>query len=121
MKCLSFSLVEDKPEGELQIFDKIAIPFHTLHTDHFGPLESTAFGYKYILIIVDAFTKFTWLFATKSTTTEEFIKCLNTLFDLFGISERIINDRGTAFTSNNFTTFLNKRKIKHVLTAVASP
>lgn len=69
VKCLSFSLVGGKPEGELEIFEKIAISFHTFHIDHFGLLEATADGYKYILVIVNAFTKFIWLFATKSTTT----------------------------------------------------
>lgn len=92
-------LAEGKPEGEMQIVEKIAIPCHTLHLDHFGPLERTADRFKYILAVVDAFTKITWLFATKSTTT----------------------DRGTAFTSNNFSSFLNDKKITHVLTAVASP
>ncbi|EFN72529.1 Pro-Pol polyprotein, partial [Camponotus floridanus] len=71
VKCLSFSLVGGKPEGELEIFEKIALPLHTIHLDHFGPLEATAYGYKYILVVVDAFTKFTWLFPTKSTTTDE--------------------------------------------------
>jgi len=63
VKCLSFSLVGGRPEGELEIFEKIALLFHTLHIDHFGPLEVTADDYKYILVIVDAFTKFTWLFS----------------------------------------------------------
>lgn len=43
-KCLSFSLVGGKPEGELEIFEKIALPLHTLHIDHFGPLGVTADG-----------------------------------------------------------------------------
>lgn len=102
VKCLSFSLIGGKPEGELELFEKIAVPLHTLHLDHFGPLETAANGYKYILVIVDAFTKFTWLFATKSTTTEEVIKILHILFNLFGIPERMISDRGTAFSSKGF-------------------
>lgn len=121
VKCLSFSLVGGKPEGELEIFEKIALPLHTIHLDYFGPLEATANGYKYILVVVDAFTKFTWLFPTKSTTTDEVTKSLNIVFDLFGLPERIISDRGTAFTSKNFAHFVNERKIKHVITAVASP
>lgn len=114
-------LAEGKPEGEMQIVEKIAIPCHTLHLDHFGPLERTADRFKYILAVVDAFTKFTWLFATKSTTTEEVIHNLTNHFNLFGFPERIVSDRGTAFTSNNFSSFLNDKKITHVLTAVASP
>lgn len=121
VKCLSYSLIGGKPEGEMEIFEKIALPFHTLHIDHFGPLENTKENYKYILAIIDAFTKFVWLFPTKSTTTEETIKCLIGLFDLFGFPERIISDRGTSFTSKIFAKFLNDNKIKHSMTAVASP
>ncbi|KMQ83283.1 pro-pol polyprotein [Lasius niger] len=46
VKCLSYSLVRGKPEGEMEIFEKIAIPFHTLHIDYFGPLETTKDHYK---------------------------------------------------------------------------
>lgn len=54
----------------MEIFEKVALPFHTLHIDHFGPLENTTDNYKYILAIINAFTKFVWLFPTKSTTSE---------------------------------------------------
>lgn len=121
IKCLSCSLVGGKPEGEMEIYEKVALPFHTLHLDHFGPLESTLDNYKYILAVIDAFTKFVWLFPTKSTTAEEAIRYLTDLFDLFGLPKRIISDRGTSFTSKSFAEFLNNNKIKHSMTAVASP
>lgn len=55
VKCLSYSITGGKPEGELEIFEKIASPFHMIHIDHFGPLETTEDGFKYILAMVDAF------------------------------------------------------------------
>lgn len=61
IKCLSYSLVGEKPEDEMEIFEKVALPFHTLHIDHFGPLENIKDNFKYILAI-DTFTKFMWLF-----------------------------------------------------------
>lgn len=77
--------------------------------------------YRYILATIDAFTKFVWLFPTKSTTTEEAVQHLTTLFDLFGFPERVISDRGSAFTSKSFTRFLEDRRIRHSMTAVTSP
>ncbi|NEV49189.1 transposase [Wolbachia pipientis] len=115
------SLAAGKAEGELEIFHKGSVPFQIVHIDHFGPLEATSDRYKYILVIVDAFTKFVWLFATKSTGIIEVINCLTSLFAVFGNPERIITDRGTAFSSNKFTEFVNEREIKHVMIAVASP
>jgi len=67
VKCLSYSVLSGKIEGEMQIYEKETSPFKTLHIDHFGPLEVTSKGYKYILVIVDAYTKFVWLYPTKST------------------------------------------------------
>nr|XP_034194595.1 uncharacterized protein LOC117610871 [Osmia lignaria] len=86
VKCLSYSLTAGKPEGEMEIYEKIAIPLHTLHLDHFGPLEVTEDGFKFILSIIDAYTKFTWLFPAKSTTAEELTQTLSLLFKYVWIS-----------------------------------
>lgn len=119
--CLSCSIPAGKTEGEMQIYEKDTIPFQTIHIDHFGPLEVTSENFKHIFVTIDAFTKFVWLFPTRSTGTDETIECLTTLFSLLGTPKRIISDRGTAFTSHNFSEFMKKNNIKHVLTAVASP
>lgn len=119
--CLSCSIPAGKTEGEMQMYEKDTIPFQTIHIDHFSPLETTADNYKYIFVIIDAFTKFVWLFPTRSTGTDEVIEFLTTLFQLLGTPKRIISDRGAAFTAQNFSKFLEKNNIKNVLTAVASP
>ena len=121
VKCLSYSIAAGKTEGEMLIYEKETIPFQTVHIDHFGPLAETIDNFKHILVIIDAFTKFVWLFATKSTGTDEVLGCLEMVFSLLGYPKRIVSDRGTAFTSNNFSNFVTKRGITHVLTAVASP
>lgn len=118
--CLQFSLSNNHLEGELQIIDKGTRPFETLHIDHFGPLE-TSKGYKHILIIIDAFTKYVWLMPTKTTNTREVEKCLLSLFNIFGFPQRIVSDRGSCFTSQDFDDLISRLKIKHVQVAVASP
>ncbi|XP_011687455.1 PREDICTED: uncharacterized protein K02A2.6-like [Wasmannia auropunctata] len=110
-----------KSEGQMEIYEKDTIPFQTLHIDHLGPLEETIDGYKYILVMIDAFTKFVWLQATKSTGTTEVVKHLESLFNNFGYPNKIISDRGTAFTSSQFTDYLKDNEVKHVKVAVASP
>jgi len=92
VKCLTYSLTAGKSEGELQIVEKDETPFKTVHMDHFGPLEETADGFKYILVIIDACTKYVWLFASKSTGTNEVINNLTTLFAIFGLPQKIISD-----------------------------
>lgn len=121
VKCLSNTIASGKAEGEMEITDIVPIPMHTVHADHFGPLQLTVKKYKYILVIVDAYTKFVWLYPCKSTTTDEVITHLSSLIDLFGCPERLISDRGTSFSSNNFACFSREKETKHIMTAVASP
>lgn len=80
IKCLTYSLAAGKPEGEMEIVEKETVPFQTLHMDHFEPLEETKDKFKYVLLVVDAFSKFVWLFVTKSTGTDEVIEHLTFLF-----------------------------------------
>jgi len=108
-------------EGETSLYPLANIPMHTLHIDHFGPLPETVNKRKYILVIVDAFTRFTWLHAVKSTTSSETIKSLTATFCTFGNPTNVVTDRGTAYTSAEFANFTEIRQIKHRLVATASP
>lgn len=62
VKCLSCTIASGKMEGEMEIVESVAIPMYTLHVNHFGPLEETNQGYKYILVVVDAYTVYLSLF-----------------------------------------------------------
>jgi len=46
-----------------------------LQADYFDSLQETAGKYKhiYILVVADAFTRFTWLYSTRSTGTKEVV------------------------------------------------
>jgi len=92
-----------------------------LHADHFGPLQDTPENFKHILVIVDAFTRFTWLFATKSTSSKEVISHMEKMFNTFGKPIELITDRGTAYTSHEFADFVNSNCLKHRKVAVAAP
>jgi len=74
-----------------------------------------------VLVIVDAYTRFTWLAAVKSTATKEVIKHLKSIFLTFGKPFNIVTDRGTAFISKEFADFLDEYSVKHRLVAIAAP
>jgi len=113
VKCILINKKSGKQEGYLHSLVKGDIPLHTYHMDHLGPLESTHKNYKHILAIVDAFTKFTWLYPTKITTFKEVIKILEIQKRIFGNPSRIITDRGTSFTSTEFKIYCNQEDIEH--------
>jgi len=111
--CIMSNTAVNSLEGEMQITNNPTVPFEILHTDHFGPLKESNNGFKHILLIVDAFTRFTWLFPVKSTTSKEAIKHFTWLFHNFGNPNTLVSDRGTAFTSQEFSEFLRNKNIKH--------
>lgn len=55
------------------------------------------------------------------STSKETIKCLSLLFQLVAAPRTLITDHGTAFTSQEFTKFMEHQKIVHRLVAVAAP
>jgi len=99
----------------LNLIDKRDTPLHIYHINHLGPLSSTKKSYKHILAVVDAFTKFVWLYPTRSTTTEEVLTRLKRQSMIFGNPARIISDQGTAFTSTTFKSYCKEEGIEHVL------
>lgn len=121
IKCLTYSVPSGKKEGKLHVYDKGSRPFETLHVDHYGPLETTEHGFKHIFIVIDAFTKFVYLYPVKSTAVREVILCLKQYFHHFGTCGRIVSDRGSSFTSHDLSDLLGQLGIRHVKVATATP
>lgn len=71
--CILAERKRGKREGFLRPIPNENAPLLTYHIDCLGPLELTCKKYKHLLVIIDAFTKFVWLYPTKSTTAQEVI------------------------------------------------
>lgn len=119
--CILAERKQGKQEGYLNPIEKNELPLDTYHIDHLGPLPSTRKNYKYIFAVIDVFTNFVWLYATKTTNTVEVVNILKKQSVVFGNPRRIISDRGTAFTSNEFKDYCVEEKISHVLTTTGIP
>ncbi|GFY26180.1 retrovirus-related Pol polyprotein from transposon 297 [Trichonephila clavipes] len=109
-----------KQEGFLHPLVKDDIPLNTYHIDHLGPLATSSKNYKFILAVIDSFTKFVWLYPTKTTSTSEVIKKLDIQKTTFGNPRFLITDRGTTFTSDEFRTYCSEQKITlhHITTGL---
>lgn len=118
--CLYYKTPRGRQEGFLNPIPKVAVPFHTVHVDHLGPFNNSG-GKKYILSLIDGFTKFLVIRAVKDTKTAPVIVFLTYLFGVYGVPTHVITDRGTAFTSHKFKNFLESKNIQHILNAVATP
>lgn len=105
----------------LHAIDKGSVPLDTYHMDHLGPIPSTKKSYCHILVIVDAFSKFVWLYATRSTDTASVLDRLQKQSMTFGNPRRIITDRGTAFTSSAFSDYCKEEDIQHIKITTGVP
>ncbi|GFY00830.1 hypothetical protein TNCV_2142221 [Trichonephila clavipes] len=98
-----------------------SIPLSTYHVDFIGPLPSTNKSYQHIFTVVDAFTKFTWLYPVKTVSAESALEKLKQQQKTFGNPIRIISDRDSAFTSKLFNDYCDKENIQHLQIATRVP
>lgn len=68
---------------------------------------------------MDEFSKYVFVKSVKNTKSASAINVLQNIFQDFGIPERLISDRGSAFISTQFKQFCQEMNIKHILNAVA--
>ena len=70
-------------------------------------------NYKYILTVIDFFSKYSWCYPLKTKKSEEII---NSFKDIFKKSKRkpsmIQSDQGSEFTNNQIQNFFKKNNIK---------
>ncbi|GFT13506.1 hypothetical protein TNCV_3829931 [Trichonephila clavipes] len=86
-----------------------------------GPLPSTNKNYNHILSIIDAFTKFVWLYPVKSTSSRDALEKLKQQEITFGYPHRIITDKGTAFTLKEFREYCENENIQHLSITTGIP
>ncbi|GIY83447.1 reverse transcriptase [Caerostris extrusa] len=86
-----------------------------------GPLPSTNKRYQHIFTVIDAFTKFTWLYPVKTVSTKDALDKLKLQQKTFGNPLRIISDRGSAFTSKAFNDYCTEEGIQHLQIATGVP
>lgn len=99
IRCLYNKRVSGRKESYLHHIPKDPEPMKVVHIDHLGPFPQSRRKNCYLIVIVDTFTKFTFLRPAKSTKTEFVIQCLKDLFAVFGAPKMIISDQGSASTS----------------------
>lgn len=121
IECAYAKKSQDKREGLLHPITKVEVPFHTLHIDHLGPFVKSKRGFTYLLVVVDAFTKFCFIKPVRNTHAQNVVRVLEDIFRTFRTPDRLVSDRGSCFTSHMFKKFCLNEGIKHVLNAVASP
>ena len=121
INCLYYKKPSGKKPGFLHPLEKGNAPFQCVHIDHAGPFVTTQDGNKYVCAIICGFSKYTVLKAVKSVSAAETVRMVREFCSHYGRPERIISDRGTAFTALEFNQFCQEYEIQHVKIAAGTP
>jgi transposase InsO family protein len=86
-----------------------------------GPFPRAIGGYRYLYVAIDKFTK--WLKATPvvKINKQSIVKFIMSIIYRFGVSNRIITDNGSQFTSSTFQGYCEDLDIKICYASVAHP
>ncbi len=85
-------------------------PFQQISIDIVGPLPMTDDGERYIISILDRFSRYCMLQATKTVTAVDIVKCLDKWISIFGPPKSILSDNGPQFISAIWQDF---NKVNH--------
>lgn len=86
-------------------------PMQKLAIDTVGPLETDAYGNKYVCVITDCFSRFTMLIPTLDATAQSAARALLQWVGLFGSPKELLSDMGTQFINHLIDDLL---KLLHI-------
>ena len=99
---------------------KATQPFERLNLDFKGPLPTVSRN-RYMLTIVDEYSRFPFVFPCTDITSATVINCLCQLFAIFGMPAYIHSDRGSSFVSAELKSFLSSKGISSSQSTAYNP
>lgn len=103
------SAITPKHKGEL------------ISADYYGPLVTSSSGVRYILVLVDNFTKFVKLYALRRATTYITLRKIKEYIEQHGAPKAILTDNGSQFVTSAWTEGLSTMEIQARYTAIRNP
>ena len=80
--------------------DIVPVPFYMIGVDLIGPLKLTRQGNKYILSIIDYYTKYAEAIALPNQEAETVVRALEQVFARHGMPSVLLTDQGRNFESH---------------------
>lgn len=98
--------IQRTPMGDRIVADHL---WQTIYIDFVGPLPRSKGGFSYLLVVVDAFSKFVHIHPLRVATAKGVIRFLQeNIFLKFGVPDQIVSDNGSQFVSSEYQTFLKQ-------------
>lgn len=95
--------------------------FEKVYIDFCGPLLPSSSGNRYVLVLIDAFSKWLEVIPCRRATAEVTCKKLIEVWCSYGPPKILVSDNATVFRSNTFQRMTLAWGIKHVTTSPYQP
>lgn len=105
--CISKKRVPRAPHQCITSWEKPDVPFAVIHLEALGPLPESN-GHKFVLIVVDAYTKYTLLYPLYRQDVDELLRVATNAVSLFGAPKLFVTDKGRMFESTRFVDFVKE-------------
>lgn len=111
-KCAAHKGDQGGPKGLMTSQPTAVRPWEIIATDLMGPFPRSNSGHRFILVVVDLFSKFTLSFPLRSSTGPMVTKKLEeNVFLLFGVPRLLLCDNGPQYTSKVFSDLLKEYSV----------
>jgi hypothetical protein len=96
-------------------------PFQLVTMDIMGPFATTERGNKYLLVMIDHFSKWVELFALSDQTAEDVAKCVSLFVCRHGVPDSILTDLGTNFQAVLISQLFDQLDVHRLRTSAYHP
>ena len=99
------------PVGSLAVFH----PMQRISLDTVGPIKASGGGNQHLLVVVDHFTKYAWIFAIPDITAHTIARVLwNNVFAVFGTPTEILTDGAPSLLAAEMVQLYQLFKVEQV-------
>ncbi len=109
------------PKAPLRPLPLMQVPFERIGMDLIGPLERSARGHRFALVLVDYATRYPEAVALRNISAKSVAEALFSMISRVGIPKEIVTDQGTAFMSRTIRELYELLGIKSIRTSVYHP
>ena len=91
-------------------------PMQRLSIDTIGPLPMDTKGHKYIIVMIDTFTRYLLTYPAKTLEAKECADILSQHICRYGVPDEILTDNGKQFVNNHLQQLLSVFDVEHITT-----
>ncbi|XP_068233366.1 uncharacterized protein [Palaemon carinicauda] len=99
----------------------LRIPFHDVLVDYVGPLPRSKRGNRFLLIMIDRFTRYLEAVPTRCANASHAVRGLTQFFCRFGFPATVQSDKGSHFMAREFKAAMEYHGVHHQTSTAYHP